>query len=111
MSRWIPGQSGNPAGRPRKDPDLVEQSRQVTSTVVEFWRRCLMRANEQLNADEPNRVLLRAGERAADRLMAYAWGRPNTAPDAEIMRRNAELDTKHVTVNLIVDGEAQPIDG
>lgn len=63
---WIPGQSGNPTGRPKIHPDLKITARNLCAEVLETWAD-IMRDPTAKKADR-----IRAGEN----LWAVAYGRP-----------------------------------
>jgi len=63
---WEPGQSGNPGGRPKMPPELLQRLRDFTPRVIEIWQEI---ANDTRLKPEPR---LRATELIAER----AYGKP-----------------------------------
>lgn len=57
------GQSGNPSGRPKEDPEVKALARKYSKEAIECLRKW-MRSND------------RAAIRAAQAILDRAWGRP-----------------------------------
>jgi hypothetical protein len=63
---WPSGQSGNPVGRPKINPDLRVMTRELCVEVIETWTE-IMRDSTAKKADR-----IKAGEN----IWAVAYGRP-----------------------------------
>lgn len=61
---WAPGQSGNPSGRAKLEPELKATCRALTSKVVERLRS-IVESGEDKDATAAGKLIL-----------AYAWGHP-----------------------------------
>lgn len=66
---WKPGQSGNPGGRPKSIPELVEASRALTPMALEVWAKVMADYIEG-RGDGAHAL------KAASDSMSRAWGRP-----------------------------------
>lgn len=62
---WKPGQSGNPGGRPKIPPEIVELARLHTKEAVLTFVDVMQNGD-----DEKARI------DAADKLLSRAWGKP-----------------------------------
>lgn len=65
---WKKGQSGNPGGRPKADPELRVSMRNLTPQIV-------ARITRELEEDGPDWL------DASKLALAYGWGRPPAAPE------------------------------
>lgn len=84
-----PGQSGNPAGRPKSTHDLKRLAKQKTKEAFEKIVK-LMESDDE-------RVAFMACKEVLDR----AWGKAAVAEDADADQRN-------VTINIVRYGEPEP---
>jgi hypothetical protein len=67
---WKRGQSGNPSGRPRKTPDLIE----VETLARQASPMAIKRLIEWMEADNP-----KASIAACNAILDRAWGKPAQA--------------------------------
>ena len=61
---FLPGQSGNPSGRPKTDPRVRDAAREYTEQAIAVLGEAL--------ADEDKRIAIKAAEVILDR----GWGKP-----------------------------------
>src|SRR5579875_2442311 len=96
--RFLPGQSGNPGGRPRGGYELREMSRRLAPRILEvmFEIAC--------DPAQPGAVRVRAGNSVLDR----GYGRPGRAEHPKVPEH---LDLAHMTdaqiMELIADNSEQ----
>lgn len=72
-----PGQSGNPGGRPKSNPDLKAACRALTEKVLAAWTAALDAPGERVSA--------------GDRIMAYGYGKPVARIEHRIIRTVGDL--------------------
>lgn len=84
MSRWRPGESGNPGGRPKELGDLREIARKHTPEAIET----LVSVMHNARATDQARV------HAATALLDRGWGRPAQTINATIDANNVDIDAR-----------------
>lgn len=77
--RWKPGESGNPSGRPKIDPDLVAACRALTLNAVEVLKAVMT----DDHATPSSRVS------AAEAILDRAWGK---APQSTVNESRVTID-------------------
>jgi hypothetical protein len=96
---WKPGQSGNPGGRPRARFDLQALARERTPEAIATLVR-IMRQKSNLTAST----------RATEILLAYGWGRPESASAVfNVMAAEGGRPVSEIVVSFVPGRE--PEDG
>ena len=91
-TRWKPGQSGNPGGRPREVSELRKLAREYTKDAIETLAQIMV----DVKASEASRIA------AANSLLDRGYGRPLQAVDLDVSEPISSI------VRTIVDS-AQPL--
>lgn len=88
-----PGQSGNPAGRPKEILDLKRMCREMLPEVIEALR-------QSLTSGSAERV------QAANTLLAYGFGKPVARVDHRIIRSVGDLTEDELSA-ILAAGEQE----
>lgn len=86
-----PGQSGNPAGRPKELPDLKRQCRELLPEVITALKAALGTSAERVQA--------------ANTLLAYGFGKPVARIEHRIIRTVGDLTDEELQGLLASAGE------
>lgn len=86
---FVPGQSGNPAGRAKIPRDVVDACRALTEKAI-------MKLEQLMESGEPDAVQVRAAEALLDR----AWGRP-----AQSVQIDPTPIAKHAVLRFSLTGD------
>lgn len=94
QGRFLPGQSGNPGGRPRTPASVRESFRECTELALTTLKQVM----QDVEAPPSSRV------KAAEVTLAYGWGRPTqpfeiSGPEGGPVKTEAvsrEVDPEHV---------------
>lgn len=84
---WKPGQSGNPGGRPKTDPELVEAFRERTEKAVAVLDRAM---GDFLRQADPPAPVRAAAVKASEVTLNRGWG---TAPATVKLDVEGRIDT------------------
>jgi hypothetical protein len=98
MSKFKPGQSGNPGGRPKAVMELQQAAREHTKEAVErlvFWTK----------SDHPA-----ASPMAAKELLDRGWGRPQQTMNVRKIRDITDLDDTELAILAGVEIEGDDED-
>jgi hypothetical protein len=72
---WVPGQSGNPGGRPRKTPE----QREIEELARSKSRAAVLRLAAIIRDGKDSDAI-----RACEAILARAWGRPEQRQESEV---------------------------
>jgi hypothetical protein len=88
---WKPGESGNPSGRPKQDPELRQACRAMAPEVLDVLRKRLHTAKDSVAASKL--------------ILAYGFGQPVQTINARVIRSMSDLSDEELQA-LIAAGEA-----
>ncbi len=101
MAKWKPGESGNPAGRPKGAKDKKkEEIRKLIREEVDFSRLVIAMEKKARNGSEP----------AARLLLEYAFGKPQTGEGMDTLERISHEDlirSAQQSLALVADDKLQ----
>jgi hypothetical protein len=86
---FLPGRSGNPGGRPKRDPEADAILRGAVPSAVTKLIDLLASKNEKIALAAVNAVLDRA------------WGRPETSGRLELLSDKREMEQQSITIKFI----------